>query len=126
MRKGIEKLLQDQKDLAQEVVDLISYGITELQAKQALEFFPDPRIALQIVTFYTQSKDRKDEFGGFKRYLETIKTAMEDPNASKSLYQQEVEERTIGLPRILAWENYRDNPTHSTHYWEHLSSQDRG
>lgn len=127
MRKGIEKLLQDQRDLTQETLELMSYGITELQAKQTLEAFPKIQTASAIVAFYTQDKGRKEEFGGFKEYLQAVKTAMENPNASKCIYQQEVEERSIGLPlHILARENYRDSPSHSSHYWEHLSSQDQG
>ncbi len=127
MRKKEQKALQDQRDLSQEIVDLMSAGITETQARQTLEMFSDLQTAISIASFYAGDGNKRTHYENYKGYLCSVKVAMKDPNASKSLYQQEVEERTNGLPlSILKRANYRkDRPTRSSHYWEHIASQEK-
>ncbi|MBI2507828.1 hypothetical protein HYV89_02640 [Candidatus Woesearchaeota archaeon] len=118
--------LQDQRELSQEVVELMSSGITETQARQTLEIFQDLETSINVASFYIQDKDKKTHYENYEGYLQTVKAAMENPYASKPLHQQEVEERANGLPLyILKRANYRkDSPTRSSHYWEHLASQE--
>lgn len=125
MRKRKEGL-QDQRELSQEIVELMSSGITETQARKTLEMFPDLETSINIASFYAKDKDKKTHYDSYEGYLRTVKAAMENPHASKTLHQQEVEERANGLPLyILKRANYRkDSPARSSHYWEHLASQE--
>ena len=127
MRKGLGNKWQDQRDLSQEIVELISIGITEMQARQTLEAFHDLQTAISIASFYAEDRDKRTHYESYEGYLCSVKVAIEDPNASKSLYQQEVEEKTNGLPLyILRRTEYRkDSPTRSSHYWEHIASQEQ-
>ena len=127
MKKEMHKRFKEERDLSQEIVELMSVGITEMQARQTLKAFQDLQTAISIASFYTGDRNKRTHYENYEGYLCSVKAAMEDHNASKSLHQQEVEERTNGLPLyILRRAEYRkDSPARSSHYWEHIASQEK-
>ena len=93
MKKEMHKRFKEERDLSQEIVELMSVGITEMQARQTLKAFQDLQTAISIASFYTGDSDKRTHYENYEGYLCSVKAAMEDHNASKSLHQQEIEER---------------------------------
>lgn len=124
--KSIDDSL-DNTDLDSNIIDLMHFvpKLTEKQAKQTLDLFPDLEYGIPIANYFFSHKEVMKAYSSYSNYLGSVYSAM---NPSESIFEEEVRCRTCGLfdkildPRFST--GYRNKPRYSEHFHEHFASQD--
>jgi len=122
--------IPDEKNVPDVVLDLIAVGLTEKEARDTSQLFPCPILAKQVAEFYIGLPEaiKINDFSSYDAYLDRIKSALQRSQISSDehadSFQQEVSERSRGLDsKLLMQTSYRDRPSRSGHYWEHVVTQ---
>ena len=114
------------ENLAEDVLTLMEMGLNKQQSLSTLALFPKREDAIRVTESYNTlpKEERPVSFTSYNDYLESLRTAILGSTEIPTLYDQEVGERTVLVPRsALEQTSYRDKPQGGSHFYEHQASQ---
>ena len=99
------------ENLAGEVLTLMEMGLNKQQSLSTLALFPEIGDATRVAESYNSipTDERPVSFTSYNDYLESLRTAILGSTEIPTLYDQEVADRTVLVPReALEQASYRD------------------
>ena len=112
----------DLESIAEDVSTLMDMRLTKQQALSTLALFPHIDDAMKVAESYHSLplNERPVSFTCYNDFLESLTTAIYGSEVVRSLYEEEVADRTLKVSEeSLAQIEYRDNPLDYEHRYEH-------
>lgn len=123
------KITDEGREITEGVAELMGYKLTQMQAERTLRLAQGSiEIAVQIAhSFKELSAQNRGEFYNYEVYLHALEEGfryLRGERGNASLFEEEVAEKTRMIPeRALMQTCYKDRPSKSEHYWEHLDTR---
>ncbi|HLC63484.1 MAG TPA: hypothetical protein VJJ21_04145 [Candidatus Nanoarchaeia archaeon] len=128
------KIMDEGRNLSNDIVELMSAKITESQAKRTLHLVDGSiELAVQIVNFFNSvpPHERNSKIGDYDTYLQNLSEGFvyvdERVRGLYNIFEEVVQERTLAVPPSeLYQKSHRDDPRDSGHFYEHMASNING